>query len=191
MSAQFVARVLSYCMGVGTLGLRGQKQRPWLEIIRPETEKLYLNLQLKTLKSCHPGKLDYFWDVLPTDGFYDRNRLRLRSDELYRAYELMYPRDKRVITPQIISIAGMQGLAALWADRGRVVGRIGKIGTRWQHEENEYLAEWINDQGFDCLAARKSGVHFTRNSTKPFIDAIRPLTHKSIRSKFVKQQARH
>ena len=29
-----------------------------------------------------------------------------------RAYELMYPRDKKVITPQIISIAGMQGAPA-------------------------------------------------------------------------------
>ena len=54
MSAQFVARVLSYCMGVGTLGLRGQKQRPWLEIIRPETEKPYINHQLKTLRELPP-----------------------------------------------------------------------------------------------------------------------------------------
>ena len=130
MSAQFVARVLSCCLGVGTLGLRGRKQRPWLEIIRPETEKPYLNHQLKLLREAQPGKLDTYWDMLRTDGFYDKFRLRVRSDELYRAYELMYPRDRKVITPQIISITGMPGVSALWSDRGRVVGRLGKIITK-------------------------------------------------------------
>ncbi len=186
MSAQFVARVLSYCLGKGTLGLRGRRQRPWLEIIRSETEKLYQNQQLRGLKDSHPGQLDYFWDTLPTDGFYDKNRLRVRSDELYRAYELMYPRDKKVITPQIISIVGMPGVSALWSDKGRVVGRLGKLVTGWTHEENEYLAEWINNQGYDCRAVRKLGVQFTRDSTKPMIDALRPFTHKCIRFKFKK-----
>ena len=166
--------------------MKGQKQRPWLEIIRPETEKLYLNHQLKVLKGCHPGKLDYFWDVLPTDGFYDKFRLRLRSDELYRAYELMYPRDKKVITPQIVSITGMHGVTALWADKGRVVGRLGKLVTGWGHNENEYMANWINDQGFRCRAVRKLGVQFTRESTKPMIDELRPYMHRSMRGKFKK-----
>ena len=171
---------------MGTLGLKGRKQRPWLEIIRPETEKPYLNQQLKLLREAHPGKLDTHWDMLPTDGFYDKFRLRVRSDELYRAYELMYPRDKKVVTPQIISITGMPGVSALWSDRGRVVGRLGKLVTRWSHEENEYLADWINEQGFECRAVRKLGVQFTRESTKPMIDELREYTHRCIRFKFKK-----
>ena len=190
MSAQFVARALSYCLGVGTLGLRGQKQRPWLEIIRPETEKPYLNYQVKLLREAHPGKLDTHWDMLPTDGFYDKFRLRARSDELYRAYELMYPRDKKVITPQIISITGMQGVAALWSDRGRVVGRLGKILTRWGDDENEFLAEYISQQGYECMVTKGSGVRFSRTSTKEVINALRPFTPRCMRSKFVKQPPR-
>ena len=190
MSAQFVARVLSYCLGVGTLGLRGQKQRPWLEIIRPETEKPYLNHQIKLLREAHLGKLDTYWDMLPTDGFYDKFRLRVRSDELYRAYELMYPRDKKVITPQIISIVGMPGIAALWSDRGRVVGRLGKILTRWSDEENEHLAQYITQKGYECMATKGSGVRFSRTSTKELIDVLRPHTHRCMRSKFVKQPPR-
>ena len=190
MSAQFVARVLSYCLGVGTLGLKGQRQRPWLEIIRPETEKPYLNHQLKLLRDAHPGKLDTHLDMLPTDGFYDKFRLRVRSDELYRAYELMYPRDKKIITPQIISITGMPGISALWSDRGRVVGRLGKILTRWKDDENQFLAEYISQQGFECMTTKGSGVRFSRTSTKELIDVLRPLTHRCMRSKFVKQPPR-
>ena len=59
----------------------------------------------------------------------------------------MYPRDKKIITPQIISIVGMQGVSALWSDRGRVVGRLGKMVTRWSHEENEHLAEYQRSTG--------------------------------------------
>ena len=156
--------VLSYCLGQGTLGLKGQRQRPWLEIIRTETEKPYQNQQLRNPKDSHPGQLDYHWDVLPTDGSTTRTVSEGCSDELHRAYELMYPRDKKIITPQIISIVGMQGVSALWSDRGRVVGRLGKLVTRWSHEENEYLAEWINSQGLDCRAVRKLGVQFTRET---------------------------
>ena len=190
MSAQFVARVLSSCLGVGTLGLRGQKQRPWLEIIRLETEKPYINYQLKLLRACHPGKLDCHWDTIPLPGFYDKVRLRVRSDELYRAYELMYPRDRKVITPQIISIVGMQGVSALWSDRGRVVGRLGKIITRWSDDENAYLADWINSQDIACQVTKGQGVRFDRESTKQIIDAIRPFTPRCMRFKFVKQPPR-
>lgn len=186
MSAQFVARALSYCLGVGTLGLKGQKQRPWLEIIRSETEKQYHNHQLRQLKLSHPGLLDYYWDQIPTDGFYDKWRLRVRSDELYRAYELMYPRDHKVITPQIISIVGMPGISALWSDRGRVVGRIGGIATRWSADEEQHLADWLNAQGYACRVTDSRGVRFTRDSTKPLIDEIRSHTHKCMRWKLKK-----
>ena len=175
---------------MGTLGLKGRRQRPWLEIIRPETEKPYLNHQLKLLRDAHPGKLDTHLDMLPTDGFYDKFRLRVRSDELYRAYELMYPRDKKIITPQIISITGMPGISALWSDRGRVVGRLGKILTRWKDDENQFLAEYISQQGFECMVTKGSGVRFSRASTKELIDVLRPLTHRCMRSKFVKQPPR-
>ena len=177
-------------MGTGTLGLKGQRQRPWLEIIRPETEKPYLNYQLKLLREEHPGKLDTHWDMLPTNGFYDKVRLRVRSDELYRAYELMYPRDYKVITPQIISIAGMEGISALWSDKGRVVGRLGKIITRWPDEQNAYLADWINSKGIACQVTKRQGIRFDRASTKQIIDFIRPFTPRCMRSRFVKRASR-
>lgn len=194
MSAQFVARVLSCCLGAGTIALKGRRQRPWLEIIRSETERPYLSHQLKQLRDSHLGKLEFVIDVLPCDGFYDDVRLRVRSDELYRAYELMYPRDKKIVTPQILDITGIGGLSALWSDRGRIIGRIGKVHSRFSPEGNVALANWCNANDFECkLMARKEksfGIQFTRESTKAFIAAVRPHTHKIMRKRFKPTPAR-
>ena len=193
MSAQFVQRVLSYCLGVGQINLLGHRSRPWLQIVRPETEKVYLNHQLKQMRLAHAGQLEYVWDVLPTDGFYDKKRLRVRSDELYRAYELMYPRDKKIITPQVMSICGIYGLTALWSDRGRVVGRLGKIRTRLSTEDNHVIAGWCNDNGFSCsLISREDkcfGIQFDRDSTQNLIASIRPHIHKTMRKTFTRVPA--
>ncbi len=193
MSAQFVQRVLSYCLGVGSISLLGSRRRPWLQIIRPETERVYLNHQLKQMRLDHSGPLEYAWDVLPTDGFYDKKRLRVRSDDLYRAYELMYPRDKKIITPQVMSICGIEGLTALWSDRGRVVGRLGKLRTRLTTEDNHVIADWCNDNGFTCdLITREDkcfGIQFDRESTKHLISSIRPYIHKTMRKTFVRVPA--
>lgn len=189
MSAQFVQRVLSYCLGVGSIALKGQRLRPWLEIIRSETEKVYQNHQLKQLRLSHPGKLEYFWDVVPTDGFYDKNRIRIQSEELYRAYELMYPRDKKVITPQIMDICGLYGLTALWSDRGRLVGRKAKLSTRLGESDNEAIADWCNRNGFPCShlkhASGRYGLQFSRDVTAHLITSMRPYIHKTMRKTFV------
>lgn len=163
--------------------------RPWLEIIRSETEKVYQNHQLKQLRSCHPGALEYFWDVVPTDGFYDKNRLRAHSDELYRAYELMYPRDKKVITPQIMDICGLYGITALWSDRGRLVGRKGRLVTRLGVSNNEVIADWCIRNGFPCShinhACGTNGLFFSRDVTSKLISSMRPYIHKTMRKTFV------
>lgn len=194
MSAQFVARALSYCLGVGSISLKGRRQRPWLQIIRSETERPYLSHQLKQLRDCHLGKLEFEIDVLQCDGFYDDVRLRVRSDELYRAYELMYPRDKKIVTPQIIGMTGVVGMSALWSDRGRIIGKIGKIRSRLNPEANIALADWCNKQGFECKHIkrldRSYGIQFTPNATQSFITAVRPYTHKIMRKTFKRTSVR-
>ncbi len=193
MSAIFVQRALSYCLGVGSISLLGSRRRPWLQIVRPETEKVYLNYQLKQLRLAHSGPLEHFWDVIPTDGFYDKTRLRVRGEDLHRAYALMYPRDKKIITPQVMSICGIEGLTALWSDRGRVVGRLGKLRTRLSTKDNHVIADWCNSNGFPCtLISREDkcyGIQFDRDSTKHLINSIRPHIHKTMRKTFVRVPA--
>jgi hypothetical protein len=163
--------------------------RPWLEIVRSETEKVYQNHQLKQLRLSHPGTLEYFWDVVPTDGFYDKQRLRLHSEELHRAYELMYPRDKKIVTPQIMDICGLYGITALWSDRGRMVGRKGKFMTRLGDSSNEAIADWLNRNGFPCTCFKHGNgslvLSFSRETTSHLITSMRPYIHKTMRKTFV------
>jgi len=181
-------------LGVGSISLKGRRQRPWLQIIRCETERPYLSHQLKQLRDAHLGQLEFDIDVLPCDGFYDDVRLRVRSDELYRAYELMYPRDKKVVTPQILGLTGIIGMSALWSDRGRIVGRIAKIRSRFTPEANIALVDWCNRHGFEskhiARLDRSYGVQFTPHSTQAFITAVRPHTHKVMRKTFKKASSR-
>ena len=163
-------------------------------IVRSETERPYLSHQLKQLRESHLGKLEFDMDVLQCDGFYDDVRLRVRSDELYRAYELMYPRDKKIVTPQILGLTGIAGMAALWSDRGRIVGRIAKIRSRLDPEANIALAEWCKKHDFECRHIakldRSYGVQFTPEATQAFITAVRPYTHKVMRKTFKKTPPR-
>ena len=135
MSAQFVVHALSYCLGKGSISLRGIRRRPWLEIVRTETESRYLQSQMRHLKKAHQGKVDIVWDVVETDGFYDKQRLRLQGEGLYRAYELLYPRDRKVISPAVMDICGLTGMAALWADGGSIYGRKGRIKAGLSKEQ--------------------------------------------------------
>ena len=109
-------------MGKGVLSLKGRRKRPWLELSRLETERDYLNYQLKQLKQYHEGPIDLFKDRLPTNGFYDKERVRFHGQGLWRAYEILCPRDKSCISPTVLDIVGEKGMASLWIDQGRFVG---------------------------------------------------------------------
>lgn len=161
MSAQFVALALSYCLGKGTISLRGQKKRPWLEIRRKETDLTYLNHQLRTLHRFHDGKLEAVSDVVQTDGFYDDRRIRVHSPDLYRAYELLYFRDERRLTPEVLQIAGFQGLASLWCDTGMLV-KDNMIVRSWADaEETQHLNDWVIDLGFKPSRVQKGRLEFS------------------------------
>ena len=90
---------------------------------------------MRHLKKAHQGKVDIVWDVVETDGFYDKQRLRLQGEGLYRAYELLYPRDRKVISPAVMDICGLTGMAALWADGGSIYGRKGRIKAGLSKEQ--------------------------------------------------------
>lgn len=154
MSTRFVAHVLSYCLGTGTLRLKGRKQRPWLEISRLETERQYFKSQLKTLKLLHDGSLDIYTDRLPTNGFYDKERFRIHGEELYTAYTLLCPRDRQTITPKILDISHHLGAACLWVDQGRMIGKRGSIRGRYSDEEYECFASWFQRLGVDAVVHR-------------------------------------
>jgi len=160
MSAQFVALALSYCLGKGTISLRGQKKRPWLEIKRPETDLIYLNHQLRMLHKAHDGKLEAVSDIVQGGGFYDDRRIRVHSPDLYRVYELLYFRDQRRLTPEVLRIAGAQGLAALWCDTGTATKTKAILRSWADAEQTQFLHDWVLDLGHTPALVQRGRLEF-------------------------------
>lgn len=174
-------------MGKGTISLRGSRRRPWLEVVRCETEHVYLGHQARCLRKDSDAPSDYVIDRVATDGFYDKVRLRFHSDDLWRAYELLYPRDEKTLTRDVLNITGRQGLIALWSDYGRLNGRRSAIGGRRPHDKTTLLANWATDLGFPAVAApMRNGqllVRFNRDSTALLVRDLKPLLHYTMRRK--------
>lgn len=185
---QFTKAALSWCLGKGQLSLRGNKRRPWLEIVRPETERTYLSYQLFALRRSHDGPCDDVRDVLSTDTFYDDERIRFQGDGLEAAYGLLYPRDKKVITPQIMDLVEVPGLTALWIDNGKIhANRTGQIKGRYSHEEYEAIAGAMRRHGIECRIKMGGSYPFSLNlsafSMEAFARLVRPYAHFSMKAK--------
>ena len=185
MSAQFVAHALSYSLGKGTINLKGKRQRPWLEISRYETDRTYLDHQLRVLKQYHDGPIDYVWDRLSTDGFYDKERFRFQGELLWRAYELLYPKDQKVISREVLNIAGLKGAAALWIDQGRVIGKKGSIRGRFSENDYVQLESWFNDLGIPAKIHRNNisivQLSFKKDSLESLSKLLRPMVHLTMK----------
>ena len=185
MSAQFVAHALSYSLGKGSINLKGKRQRPWLEISRYETDRTYLDHQLRVLKQYHDGPIDYVWDRLSTDGFYDKERFRFQGELLWRAYELLYPKDQKVISREVLNIAGLKGAAALWIDQGRVIGKKGSIRGRFSENDYVQLESWFNDLGIPAKIHRNNisivQLSFKKDSLESLSKLLRPMVHLTMK----------
>ena len=185
MSVQFVAHALSYNLGKGNITLKGKNQRPWLEIVRSEVDRTYLTHQLRTLKHTHDGAVDYLADRVPTDGFYDLERIRFQGDLLWRVYELLYPKDRKRITREVLNIAGLKGAAALWIDQGRISGKRGSI--RGRYSENDYLAleSWFNDLSIPAKIHRNNvsiiQLSFKKDSLEELFKLLKPMMHYTMK----------
>ena len=185
MSVQFVAHALSYNLGKGNITLKGRNQRPWLEIVRSEVDRTYLTHQLRTLKHTHDGAVDYLADRVPTDGFYDLERIRFHGDLLWRVYELLYPKDSKRITREVLNIAGLKGAAALWIDQGRISGKRGSI--RGRYSENDYLAleSWFNDLSIPAKIHRNNvsiiQLSFKKDSLEELFRLLKPMMHYTMK----------
>jgi hypothetical protein len=168
--------------------MRGNKRRLWLEIVRPETERPYLSYQLFALRRSHDGPYDDQRDVMTADGFYDNERIRFQGDGLHAAYNLLYPRDRKVITKQILDITGLVGLTALWIDNGRILpSRGGQIKGNFEEETYPLIRNALRDHG---IGAHVMHVHGTIKAVtmKPpvmleFARLIRPYAHYSAKAK--------
>ena len=192
MSAQFVAHALSYCLGKGNISLKGKRRRPWLEISRSEVDRTYLSHQLRNLRYSHDQPVDYYADRLATNGFYDLERIRFQGERLWRVYELMYPRDKKVISREILDVVGVKGLTALWLDQGRIVGKRGSIRGKYTEQDYEVLESYLNDIDIPAKIHRNQNaiiqLSIKKDSLIELITRIRPYVHITMKKKLREQK---
>lgn len=186
MNAAFTALVLRNCLGRGRLLRLGVKQRPWLEIIRCETELRYLDAQLRALRRLHDGPLEARIDVLSGSGRYDKARLRAGSAQLERAFELLHPQGEREISQQVLEITGPAGVAALWLDQGRWLGRALELRLDWSEAEMQRLIAQIEELGCRSHLAKSRqgqlcGVHVLGRHVQGLAQTLRPHVHRLMR----------
>ena len=58
--------------------------------------------------------------MLAGESYYDDEKILFTGEGLHAAYSLLYPRDKKVITKEVLDITGLMGLTALWIDCGSI-----------------------------------------------------------------------
>lgn len=138
--------------------------------------------QSRQLHKYHDGPLDLEIDTLATEGFYDDKRLRCHGDELYRAYELLYPRDTRTLTPEVLALTGHRGVAALWCDRGRAKRQELEIlccARNQANGETKMIFEWLRGLGYRPNPSRSrltgSLIRFTGSGADDFASKMRTL----------------
>lgn len=176
-------------MGKGRLSLQGSKSRPFLELRRLETELPYLEHQIRKLRRVHDGPLDVHRDALPGDGFYDVHRARLTSPALHRAYELLYPRDEKQLSTQVMAIAGAGGMAAIWLDFGRwESGRRPALCGHYSEPEYRVLERWLQEQGVDThklvdSQRKRRGMAIAPDSVARAMHLLRPHVPRCMRPK--------
>lgn len=140
----------------------------------------YLLHQSRQLHKLHDGPLDLIIDTVPTEGFYDEKRLRCHGEGLYRAYELLYPRDTYTISPEVLEVAGQRGIAALWCDKGRIRGDRYEIsfGTKArEYREGTMLRHQLRKLGYkpdpgSCMVRDKI-IGFTGARGEHFASRVR------------------
>lgn len=173
-------------MGRGKLSLKGIHKTPWLEIRRCETERTYLDHQLRTLRKLSQGEpCRGEIQLAKSEGFYDQLVLRFHSRLLYRAWDLLYPRDQRLIGQQALLVAGAIGAASLWIDNGRWDGRTGVITGIGGAEDSLAVAQWLVEMNVPCRfelgPGGRAAIFLGVTGMSQFVKLTRPVTHVSMR----------
>jgi hypothetical protein len=181
-------------MTKGRIAFKGRKRRPWLEIRRPELDRTYLDHQLRRLRAFHDGPVEAVYDTVPGDGFYDEHRIRFHGEGLYRVYELLYPRDQRLISRAVLDIAGDFGLASLWVDGGESHRQWLDFTPNYSAPEYEATVAWMRDLGFEARLNRSDSTLYGIRVHAPYDRKLRKhlnrIVHPSKRAGLLKHPAK-
>lgn len=152
---------------------------------RIELEQTYLRHQLSELRRSYPGKLEADLQPVETDHFYDDWKLMVHCPELERVYELLYPRDAKTISEEVVDIVGLAGLVSLWCDRGRSNGKRVSFGLPRGVSATDIVPRWLARAGYGAARNMKTKNHgsirLDEEHSQKFARDIYPLTHVTMR----------
>jgi hypothetical protein len=178
MTASFVSLAVAYSLGIGQLCRKGVRQRPWLEMRRLETEATYLEHQVRALRRSIRQPIRVEEDDISGRGYYDLRRVRIQSPYLERAVEIL----EGGINEEALQVAGAQGIACLWLDRGRWICRSGEI---WLDSSDEaaLVNHAIQQLGVasSLLPGTRPIIRFGPQQMHDLASCLRPLVHRSMR----------
>lgn len=140
--------VLSYCLGRGSISLCSRTYS--LQLHQPKAHQDYVHYQWRRLRQFLPTTREpRYYPSDGGDGGTGQWRLRVSSKSFETAFHLLYPKGF-LLSSAVLELLGAEAIAALWADRGRVIltrgahycnGRLNL--SRYKFEEAELVLEWI------------------------------------------------
>lgn len=150
-SAALTRLALSYCLGKGSICLVSRSFS--LQIAHPKSEREYAYYQWRRLCQYLPRtKEPKFHEI--NDGICKEGsgqwRLRVGSRWFETAWRLLYGTGSFYVDSTVLDLLGVEALAALWADKGRVqLTRNGNFCTgrlnlsRYSWESADAVHTWI------------------------------------------------
>lgn len=180
MSAQFVSLAVAYGLGGGKLRRKGAAQRPWLELLRLETESTYLGHQVRALRKAGRASVRVVEDMRPGRFFYDCCRARIQSPLLERAVEILGCGEQQRITREALVVAGARGLGALWLDAGAWEAGSGRLRLR-DAGEAVVVAEHFRGRGVPSVLVDGASVLIRPGGMRELAGQLRAEIHRSMR----------
>lgn len=163
----------------------GRKRRPWMLLQRSELELTYLRHQQRQLRQAYSGELESEIQQIPTNSFYDDYRLAVHCPQMRHVYDLLYPRDEKRITKELLLIAGPGALPTLWCDRGRHDGKRITFGNFRDRAPTTATALWLEDLGYgateETIQRDGRSIRLSEGASRRFAEAIYQKVHPTLR----------
>ena len=132
----------------------------------------------------HPRSLKVHWARWSTDSVYDDLSAELTCPELWSAYSLLYQRDRRRISMDALSAAGLPGLAAAWLDEGIRLPESARLRLHGPGPSDAELLTWLEELGVPgrIVPGPRLQVSLTWNhwQAATLAHSIRPLVHRAM-----------
>lgn len=140
---------------------------------------------MRSLRRLNSGEpLEVHWSRVATDAVYDDLQAEFTCGDLWPAYRLLYPRDKRQVTGEALAAAGLPGLAAAFLDGGVRAPKSAKLRFYGPMPEPSFMSHWLEELAVPGRVRWFPGgsiaLQWDEAQAKALVRSVRPLVHRSM-----------